>query len=189
MSSASDVVPVGKLRGSTFAAALENDRSYAYWVLTASSLPRSLMPFRRWLRTAHGGVLPCGKHRNKTYAEIHANFPEYAIWVCELGDPNKAMLDFQKFVRRREEAAKAEAESAEAALRPEPALKRPRAPSAGECGRAPPWVECKVCFDRQANAVFLPCKHYVCCGRCAELSESCPVCRGRVSEVLKIYPG
>ena len=40
-------------------------------------------------------------------------------------------------------------------------------------------MDCKVCFDRPIDVLFLPCKHLVCCQTCAAQSRICPVCRGR----------
>lgn len=40
--------------------------------------------------------------------------------------------------------------------------------------------ECKVCFEREINTLFVECQHAACCNQCAESSCSagCPVCRG-----------
>ena len=59
-----DVVLAGKHNGSTHAAVAETDRSYCHWVMNAAMLPRSLLPFKTWLKRTHGGVLPCGKYKN-----------------------------------------------------------------------------------------------------------------------------
>ena len=73
----SDIVLAGKHRGSTFAQALEHDKNYCHWLLTAKSpLPRALLPFRRWIQRTHGGILLVGKHKNKTFAEVHSEYPE-----------------------------------------------------------------------------------------------------------------
>ena len=65
MSSALDIVLVGKYHGCTHAAVAEADRSYCAWVASAASLPRSLLPFKMWLKRTHGGVLPYGKYKNR----------------------------------------------------------------------------------------------------------------------------
>ena len=45
-----DVVLAGKHNGSTHAAVAETDRSYCHWVMNAAMLPRSLLPFKTWLK-------------------------------------------------------------------------------------------------------------------------------------------
>ena len=128
--SALDAVLIGKHFGSSHAVVADADRSYCHWVINATSLPRSLKPFREWLRRTYGGVLPCGKYRNGFYSEIHRDHPEYAFWACELKDPSGALLDFQKYVRKREETA------SEDAAPEQPPPKRARGPPGGN--GAPP---------------------------------------------------
>ena len=49
--------------------------------------------------------------------------------------------------------------------------------------------DCKVCFERQANILFVPCGHLACCGICspAFLSTKCPICRMTVREIYRVY--
>ena len=79
--SAQDIVLAGKHRGSTFAEALEHDKNYCHWICHTTSLPRSLLPFRRWIQRTHGGILLVGKHKNKTFAEVHSEYPETPFCV------------------------------------------------------------------------------------------------------------
>ena len=189
MSSALDIVLVGKYHGCTHAAVAEADRSYCAWVASAASLPRSLLPFKMWLKRTHGGVLPYGKYKNRFFSEVFLEHPEYAVWACELRDPSDVMLEFQEYVRKRE----GESLSEDADPRPQPVPKRARGPPAeSEGGQAAPAAssfECKVCFDRPIDTLIFPCKHLVLCERCAVLSGTCPVCRGRVSELIRMFPG
>lgn len=46
---------------------------------------------------------------------------------------------------------------------------------------------CKICMDKMANTVFLPCVHLLCCEDCAPVILECPVCRGIINDTLKIY--
>ena len=182
--SALDAVLIGKHFGSSHAVVADADRSYCHWVINATSLPRSLKPFREWLRRTHGGVLPCGKYRNGFYSEIHRDHPEYAFWACELKDPSGALLDFQKYVFKREESA-----TEAVAKEQQPVAKRARGTPEGERSTPSSSMDCKVCFDRQIDVLFIPCKHLVCCATCAALSKTCPVCRGHVFETLRVFPG
>ncbi|EGK96531.1 AGAP013034-PA [Anopheles gambiae str. PEST] len=36
---------------------------------------------------------------------------------------------------------------------------------------------CKICMDREANALLIPCRHLLCCKECGLRLASCPVCR------------
>jgi hypothetical protein len=180
-----DVVLAGKHNGSTHAAVAETDRSYCHWVINAAMLPRSLLPFKTWLKNTHGGVLPCGKYKNGFYSEIYRDHAEYALWVIELLDPSSPLLEFQKYVFKREEAAASETVPKEE----QPAAKRARGPPDKERPTPTTSMDCKVCFDRQIDVLFIPCRHLVCCATCAALSKTCPVCRGHVSETLRVFPG
>lgn len=213
-----DLVLVGKYSGCSHAAVAEADRSYCNWVMTTrSSIPRSLLPFRLWLKRTKGGVLPYGKYKNSFFSDVFEDHPEYGVWalvvharrcsadrsvpcypycqcchmalaaraclVCELGDPSAAMLEFQKYVRERQERAV----SKEAR---QPAPKRAReSPDQRQAPRTAPCLECKICFDRPINVLLVPCRHLVLCETCAALTATCPVCRGRVSQTLRVYLG
>lgn len=53
-------------------------------------------------------------------------------------------------------------------------------------------VECRVCFDNEADTLFLPCAHLMMCSICAPKSlntngSTCPVCRNRVDSSLKVH--
>ncbi|XP_064643432.1 baculoviral IAP repeat-containing protein 3-like [Lineus longissimus] len=46
---------------------------------------------------------------------------------------------------------------------------------------------CKICFDMEANVVFLPCGHLVVCEQCSRRVRECPLCRRPISGVVKTY--
>jgi hypothetical protein len=46
---------------------------------------------------------------------------------------------------------------------------------------------CKVCFENDANMVFIPCGHLVVCENCSDRLRECPVCRRPIQGVLKAY--
>ena len=96
--SALDVVRGGKHSGLTYAAVADTDRGYCHWIVNATSLPRSLRPFRTWLQRTHGGVFCFGKHKSSFYSEIYDGFPEYTIWACEQTDASAHLCDFQQYV-------------------------------------------------------------------------------------------
>lgn len=49
---------------------------------------------------------------------------------------------------------------------------------------------CKVCLDRQANIVLLPCKHVAVCSQCVfGLNDKCPICRAKIGEKISLYYG
>lgn len=47
--------------------------------------------------------------------------------------------------------------------------------------------DCKVCYQVPSNAIFLPCKHMVCCSSCATKVRKgfkiCPICRTEIKRV------
>ncbi|XP_060552836.1 baculoviral IAP repeat-containing protein 3-like [Ruditapes philippinarum] len=47
---------------------------------------------------------------------------------------------------------------------------------------------CKVCMDKDANTVFLPCGHLVACDDCAKVLRKCAVCRKIIQGTVRTYP-
>ena len=181
--SALDHILIGKYCGRSHAAVADADRNYCSWVIGARSLPRSLLPFKRWLKAVHGGVLPYGKHKNSFFSEVFRDHKEYAEWCCQLDNPSDVMLEFQKYIREREEEQTAIEEISKQAPPKRARLSPPQAAPTTSC------LDCKVCFDEPANVLLIPCKHLVLCEACAALTLTCPICRGSVSETLLVYPG
>ena len=182
--SALDIVLAGKHSGATHAAVAEIDRGYCHWVMSATSLPRSLRSFRTWLKRTHGGVFCFGKHKGAFFSEIYRDHPDYTIWACELSQPSNAVREFQEYARRRDgEIAREEVE--------QPAPKRARGPREREpaAAQTSSSMGCKICMDRPIEVLLLPCKHLVCCQVCGALSSTCPVCRGPVRENIRVYMG
>ena len=48
-------------------------------------------------------------------------------------------------------------------------------------------MRCKVCLNADVGVVFLPCGHLVVCKNCAPNLRSCPVCRRRINETIKVF--
>ncbi|QEI03605.1 IAP-2 [Rachiplusia nu nucleopolyhedrovirus] len=46
---------------------------------------------------------------------------------------------------------------------------------------------CKICFEREKNTCFLPCKHISTCMICAKKCKICCICRVKVKERLEVY--
>jgi len=46
---------------------------------------------------------------------------------------------------------------------------------------------CKICLDKPADVIFLPCGHMVSCGQCAPALNKCPICRKLVSGLVKAF--
>ena len=46
---------------------------------------------------------------------------------------------------------------------------------------------CKVCMDAEANILFLPCGHLVCCAECAPSLRNCAVCRSLIRGTVRTY--
>ncbi|EDV21627.1 uncharacterized protein TRIADDRAFT_59820 [Trichoplax adhaerens] len=51
--------------------------------------------------------------------------------------------------------------------------------------------ECAICMDKPRNCVFRPCNHMCSCIDCAKIvkkrSDGCPICRKRITEVLRVF--
>ncbi|KAF2238531.1 hypothetical protein EV356DRAFT_440349 [Viridothelium virens] len=46
---------------------------------------------------------------------------------------------------------------------------------------------CKICWESDADTAFLHCGHVAACMDCAQNLDDCPVCRGRVAGVVKLW--
>ena len=46
---------------------------------------------------------------------------------------------------------------------------------------------CKICWEEEADAVFIDCGHVVSCLACAKQVRDCPICRRSVSKAIKLY--
>uniref|UniRef100_A0A8B9FDQ1 RING-type E3 ubiquitin transferase n=1 Tax=Amazona collaria TaxID=241587 RepID=A0A8B9FDQ1_9PSIT len=46
---------------------------------------------------------------------------------------------------------------------------------------------CKVCLDKDASVVFVPCGHLVACRECALNLRSCPICRADIQDRLRTF--
>ena len=45
--------------------------------------------------------------------------------------------------------------------------------------------DCAVCMSEPKDTVFLPCKHFYCCSRCAVRMSACPYCRKLIQHKIK----
>lgn len=46
---------------------------------------------------------------------------------------------------------------------------------------------CKICLDKKADVIFLPCGHMVSCPQCAPALPKCPICRKTVNGQIKAF--
>jgi len=46
---------------------------------------------------------------------------------------------------------------------------------------------CKVCWDKEVEILFLPCRHANSCGSCASSLSKCPTCRGNIEGTVRIF--
>lgn len=47
--------------------------------------------------------------------------------------------------------------------------------------------ECVVCMEKGSQVIFLPCGHVCCCQLCSEALQNCPLCRGSISQRVRLY--
>ena len=48
-------------------------------------------------------------------------------------------------------------------------------------------VICKLCVERKADIIFLPCAHILTCKDCASTLNNCPICRFDINQLVKVY--
>ena len=46
---------------------------------------------------------------------------------------------------------------------------------------------CKICLDSNKEVIFIPCGHYLACLNCGLNFQTCPVCRAKISSIVKTY--
>ena len=176
------IVLGGRFKGSTYTEVVAHHRPYCLWVLESPDLPSGLQAFKAWLQSRHGGVMAVGKHRNKLFREIVDEDPAYCAWASELLSPTNAMLRFQAYLKQ-------QGVDVDAQERPH---KRRRCADAGEPTAqqtTPGSPECKICYNRNINAVFASCGHLVACFECATRCDKCPICRVQVrpNEIIRTF--
>mmetsp|Transcript_8304 Transcript_8304/g.16372 ORF Transcript_8304/g.16372 Transcript_8304/m.16372 type:complete len:738 (+) Transcript_8304:1846-4059(+) len=75
----------------------------------------------------------------------------------------------------------------EALLRQNRILKQQIAELSDRLHREEERDQCKICFEREIDAVLLDCCHRLMCTRCANKTGTCPVCRAAVTRVITTY--
>jgi len=48
-------------------------------------------------------------------------------------------------------------------------------------------ARCKVCYSKDIEILFLPCRHVNCCAGCATAVTKCPTCRASIEGSVRIY--
>ena len=51
----------------------------------------------------------------------------------------------------------------------------------------PATAECAICWDGEAEYAVVPCGHRCLCANCSKAVSECPVCRGEIAAVLRIF--
>lgn len=50
-----------------------------------------------------------------------------------------------------------------------------------------PSLLCKICFSEEKNILFIPCKHVAVCKQCSVPLSTCPICRSKIENTMRIY--
>lgn len=46
---------------------------------------------------------------------------------------------------------------------------------------------CSICLENPSNSVLLECSHQCACYECAKKLKDCPICRGRIVRIIKVF--
>ena len=46
---------------------------------------------------------------------------------------------------------------------------------------------CKSCHSNRVETLTLPCAHIVCCEKCADAANNCPLCNERILGTARLY--
>uniref|UniRef100_A0A3Q2FUW7 Leucine rich repeat and sterile alpha motif containing 1 n=1 Tax=Cyprinodon variegatus TaxID=28743 RepID=A0A3Q2FUW7_CYPVA len=63
----------------------------------------------------------------------------------------------------------------------------PVTPSAPAPVEGPGSSECVVCMEKESQVIFLLCGHVCCCQVCSDAMLNCPLCRGTISQRIRLY--
>ena len=160
----------GKHRGHSFAEVAQMDRSYCAWVFRAE--PSTFSKFQNYLKKNHGGILEMGRHKGMFFDELLANQQEYCTWVMNLQDTGPRfhkLIDWLKKKLSQEEPPSTQTGS--------PAAMPEETNAAGPAAKKFKSEECKICYDKVIDSVFVPCGHVAACITCADKLEACPICQ------------
>ena len=50
-------------------------------------------------------------------------------------------------------------------------------------------IICRNCKSNSVQILTLPCSHIVCCEKCADILDNCPLCNDRILGTVRIYMG
>ena len=117
-----------------------------------------------------------GRHKGMFFNELWGSQQDYCTWVLNLQDPGlgfSKLIDWLKKTPGAATTASTEA-SSEASAATEPVNKKFKS------------EECKICYDKAIDSVFVPCGHVAACMSCAAGLEVCPICK-TVSVAFKMY--
>ena len=79
-------------------------------------------------------------------------------------------------------AASSGSESADAGEPEQPKPEPPRPASTN-----PTTAECAICLDGNAEYAAVPCGHRCLCASCIKAVSECPVCRGSMTDILRVF--
>uniref|UniRef100_A0A6C0M2E4 RING-type domain-containing protein n=1 Tax=viral metagenome TaxID=1070528 RepID=A0A6C0M2E4_9ZZZZ len=46
---------------------------------------------------------------------------------------------------------------------------------------------CAICYEEVVSTVFIPCRHCIACSKCSKKLDTCPACRARIDDRMKVY--
>lgn len=62
-----------------------------------------------------------------------------------------------------------------------------RAPDPEDVDEPDASLQCSICYEKRKIILFQPCNHVACCYSCSTQIHTCVICRGRISQKVRIY--
>ena len=100
-----------------------------------------------------------GRHKGMFFDELLSSEPDYCSWVANLKEPGAGFNKFIVWLQKHFEPPQEEDA--------EPPSKKHKTD------------ECKICYDKLIDSVFVPCGHVLACMTCATSVEQCPICKSQ----------
>lgn len=49
------------------------------------------------------------------------------------------------------------------------------------------YMLCKICKTHESNYLFVSCGHICCCFQCVLTQDNCPICRCKITGIMKVF--
>ena len=197
------MIQSGRYSNCTFQYVMAKDKDYCGWVVQAlhekRPLPPDLQEFAALIKKQEGGIQRVGAYRNWFFRDIWRD-QGYCRWAASLEQPGPGMERFSRYAAKMlgtpwpmpPKRSERSVMRKDAAPTPPPPRESPRRKKQRCDERFEETIlRCIICMSKPREIAFKPCCHMLACKACGprikERSGRCPMCRGRIDGMLRIF--